>query len=108
MMNQIYQDCIKACQECLEACNVCFDSCLKEDNVKMMSECIQSDRECAEVCSLAISSMQYDSPNVKSILKLLVEVCETCGNECKKHDHEHCQKCADACFKCVEECRKLI
>ncbi|WP_456271319.1 four-helix bundle copper-binding protein [Bacillus sp. AK031] len=107
-MNQTYSECVKACQECLEACNVCFGSCLKEDNVSKMAQCIRLDRECADVCNLAISAMQSGSPNVTSILKLLVEVCESCGNECKKHDHDHCQKCADACFNCVDACKKMI
>ncbi|MBN8204286.1 four-helix bundle copper-binding protein, partial [Bacillus sp. NTK034] len=30
------------------------------------------------------------------------------GNECKKHQHEHCQKCADACFKCADDCRQMV
>ncbi|MGF2615898.1 four-helix bundle copper-binding protein [Rossellomorea vietnamensis] len=107
-MQQTYEECIKACQECLEACNVCFDSCLNEENVGMMAGCIRLDRECAAVCSLAVNSMQSGSPNVKEILKLLVKVCESCGNECNKHEHDHCRKCAAACFTCGEECKKLI
>ncbi|WP_375166402.1 four-helix bundle copper-binding protein, partial [Rhizobium hidalgonense] len=26
---------------------------------------------------------------------------------CSKHQHEHCQRCAEACRRCAEECRKM-
>ncbi|WP_139293603.1 four-helix bundle copper-binding protein, partial [Mycobacterium tuberculosis] len=29
------------------------------------------------------------------------------GDECKKHSHDHCQKCAEACFKCADACRNM-
>ncbi|MGG6449163.1 four-helix bundle copper-binding protein, partial [Pseudobacillus badius] len=28
-------------------------------------------------------------------------------NECKKHNHDHCKKCAESCFRCAEHCRKM-
>jgi hypothetical protein len=34
-------------------------------------------------------------------------VCETCGTECRKHDVDHCQRCADECERCAEECRQM-
>ncbi len=107
MVNQQYQDCIQACLECIEACNVCFDSCLKEDNVKMMAECNRLDRECAEICGMAVTAMQTGSRFVNQICGLCADICDACGNECNKHEHDHCQKCAEACFKCAEECRKM-
>ncbi|MEC8887581.1 MAG: four-helix bundle copper-binding protein, partial [Pseudomonadota bacterium] len=27
--------------------------------------------------------------------------------ECEKHSHDHCKKCAEACRQCAEECRKI-
>ncbi|MBL1705527.1 four-helix bundle copper-binding protein, partial [Klebsiella pneumoniae] len=29
------------------------------------------------------------------------------GNECKKHEHQHCKECADACFRCAEACKLM-
>lgn len=85
-----YEECIQACIDCMEACNRCYDACLKEENVKMMVDCIRMDRECADICALAIKSMQSNSPFASLICKLCAEICEACGNECKKHVPNTC------------------
>src|SRR5690606_16214280 len=86
-MHTQYEECFKACLECLEACNNCFDACLQEHDVKMMAECIRLDRECADACSHAIQAMTRNSPFAKEICELCALICETCGEECAKHDH---------------------
>ncbi len=35
-------------------------------------------------------------------------VCEECGEECERHDAEHCQVCADVLSECAESCRNLM
>lgn len=102
-----YEECIKACQACMDACNHCFSACLEEDHVKMMAQCIRLDRECADICALAVKAMQTNSPFAGQICGLCADICQACGEECRKHDHDHCQKCADACFSCAEACRKM-
>jgi len=75
----------------------------------MMARCIRLDRECADICSLAAKAMQSNSPLVKEICLLCADICEKCGEECKKHSHhEHCLQCAESCFKCAEFCRKMV
>ncbi|RZK28642.1 MAG: four-helix bundle copper-binding protein [Hymenobacter sp.] len=27
--------------------------------------------------------------------------------KCGKHEHKHCQECAEACRKCAEACRNM-
>ncbi|MDU2023476.1 MAG: four-helix bundle copper-binding protein, partial [Leclercia adecarboxylata] len=29
------------------------------------------------------------------------------GEECGKHEAEHCQKCSEACLRCAEACRSM-
>jgi hypothetical protein len=82
------------------ACNHCFDACLKEDDVKMMAECIRLDRECAEVCAVLEQAAARNSPFVP-------QLAQVCAEECRKHDDQHCQDCAEACSKCAEVCRKV-
>ncbi|KMK76328.1 four-helix bundle copper-binding protein [Alkalihalobacillus pseudalcaliphilus] len=103
-----YQECLEACLTCMEKCNTCFDACLDEDNVKMMAACIRLDRECADICSFTARAIQTNSPILKEVIKLCVEICQACGDECGRHNHEHCQNCADACYHCAEVCRKII
>ena len=93
--------------ECMVACNHCFDACLQEDDVKMMAECIRLDRECADMCSYLMQAVERNSPFVSELAKVCAAICEACGNECKNHDHDHCQRCAEACFKCAEACKQV-
>jgi hypothetical protein len=41
---------------------------------------------------------------ISEFAEVSAKICESCGNECKKYDHEHCQKCAEICLRCAEEC----
>ena len=108
MSHENYRSVIQILHECMAACNHCFDACLKEENVKMMAECIRLDRECADICSYLEQALGRNTPFVTELAAACAKICESCGNECKKHDHEHCQKCAKACLTCAEECRKLV
>jgi len=108
MSHEQHQKLIEALHECMEACNHCYDACLKEEDVKMMVDCIRLDRECADICAYLEQAIIRNSPFVSQLAAVCAEICEGCGNECKKHDHhEHCQRCAEACFKCAEACKSV-
>jgi len=91
MAHQNYKECIDECLKCMIACNHCYSACLDEDHVGMMKECIRLDRECADICEFAAHAMSMNSKYAKEICLACAEACEACGNECQKHDHEHCQ-----------------
>lgn len=90
----------------MTACNHCFDECLKEDDV-LMAECIRLDRECADFCSYVEQAISRNTPFIPELASICATICETCGNECKKHDHEHCQACANVCFACADACKQV-
>lgn len=94
--------------ECAATCDYCFSACLNEENVMMMTRCIELDRECADICRLTASILSRDSENKESYLKLCAEVCEACGDECGKHDNDHCRKCSKMCKECAEACGKFL
>ncbi|WLV25224.1 four-helix bundle copper-binding protein [Aciduricibacillus chroicocephali] len=98
---------IRTLQNCVKTCNICFEACLNEEHVEMMADCIRLDRECAEVCSLLGQFVSRGSQFTTELAGLCAKVCEACGNECKKHNHEHCQRCAQICFACAEECHRI-
>lgn len=102
-----YQECIEACLDCIKACNHCFAACLAENDPGMMAGCIRLDRECADICSFAIQAMTRSSPFTADIMALCASVCEACGQECARHDLEHCRECAKACEACAVLCRKM-
>lgn len=102
-----HQETLQIIHECMTACNKCYDECLKEDNVKMMVKCIRLDRECADMCGYLEQAITRDSPFIAELAAVCATICEACGKECQKHDHDHCQQCAEACFKCAEMCKKI-
>ncbi|MEX1042855.1 MAG: four-helix bundle copper-binding protein [Pirellulaceae bacterium] len=107
MTQDKYAACIQACVECAMACEHCADSCLSEQDVGMMVECIRLDGDCSAMCWMAAKFMSRDSEFALQFCGLCAEVCEACGAECGKHDHDHCRKCAEACRRCAQECRGM-
>jgi hypothetical protein len=103
-----YQDCIAACHACVVACNHCAASCLQEPHVQDMVACIALDSDCAQICQLAISFMSGGSDYAPAVCRLCASICDACGDECGKHDMDHCQQCAEACRRCAAECRKMV
>lgn len=88
---------ISALHGCMETCSCCFDECLREEDVTMAAECIRLDRECADMCTYLEQAIARTSPFVKELTDVCAVMCEACGKECEKHDHDHCQECAKAC-----------
>jgi len=99
-MNKIYQE----LNACAAVCNICNSASLSEGNVTALARCIELTRECAELCQLTASLLTRHSANTDKFLRLCSEVCEVCAEECEKHDHQHCQRCAGVCHRCSEMC----
>lgn len=106
-MQQQYQSCIDACNACADSSDMCSTACLKEDDVKMMARCIALDMDCAQICRVAAGFMARGSEFASAFCQLCAQVCQTCGDECGKHQMQHCQDCAAACRRCAEECRRM-
>jgi hypothetical protein len=102
-----YRSCIEACLKCAAVCNHCASSCAHEENIKMMARCIQLDMECAAICYASAQLMSLGSEKAGEVCVICAGMCETCGEECGKHQNEHCRECAKVCKQCAEECRKM-
>ena len=108
MAHTQYAACIEACNACADACDHCAVACLHEPDPKPMARCVELDIDCAAICRLASAYMARDSELSAAICAFCADVCETCGEECARHDKmEHCRACAEACRRCAEECRKM-
>jgi hypothetical protein len=105
MAHEQHRELIQALHECMTACNHCYDACLEEKELHKMANCIRLDRECAEICSYVEQAITRGTPFLSELTAICATICEACGAECKKHDHDHCQQCAEACFKCAKICR---
>ncbi|HYF03437.1 MAG TPA: four-helix bundle copper-binding protein [Patescibacteria group bacterium] len=89
---------------CALECENCASECLGEDHVQMMARCISLDRDCADICTLAARLLQRNSEVAHEFLLICEKICRICAEECEKHEHSHCQRCAEACRKCAEAC----
>lgn len=108
MENQQNQELIQTLLNCALTCENCAASCLQEEDVKMMARCIALDRDCADICIQAARLLQRNSEISKEFLQVCEKICRLCGDECSKHQMEHCQKCAKACYACAEACSRMI
>lgn len=90
--------------QCAAACEMCLDACLDEQDVQKMVECIRLDRDCAKICRITASFIASNSDHAQHLVKECEEICRACGDECSKHEADHCQKCARACYECADAC----
>src|SRR5205085_8139808 len=107
MAGQSAQACVDACNACVDACNRCATACLQEDDVKTMARCIALDIDCTAACQLTAGAVARSSELLGAICALCAEICDACGAECARHDHEHCRVCAAACGECADACRAM-
>ncbi len=70
----------------------------------MMTSCIRLDVECAEICGMAMSALAYEGEFTENILKICIEACAKCAEECGRHKYIHCLECAKACRDCADAC----
>lgn len=99
---------IQALDNCINHCNYCADACLDEENVKMMVGCIRMDTVCAQVCTALKNVLATGFGDVDELVRYCMKVCNSCAEECEKHEHQHCKECAMACRNCVAECRIFL
>lgn len=67
----------------------------------------QAHIDCAALCRPAAAFMARHSDFAKALCKNCAEVCQVCGNERGKHQHDHCQACARACQQCAQACLSM-
>jgi hypothetical protein len=101
------QSCLEACSACAQACHHCAAACLREPDPKAMARCIALDMDCAALCELAVGTMARQSEFAGRVCALCADACQACGDECGRHDMDHCQACAAACRRCAEACRAM-
>lgn len=97
---------IRELQDCATSCNYCADACL--DLGADMAECIRTDRACAIICEATAKLLAQNQFDASKMLDACIDVCKQCGEECAKHDHDHCKNCADRCKKCQQACEDML
>lgn len=95
---------------CAAICNSCADACSAEE--MDMARCIRLCSDTSDICTATyrVASRRTDEnrPVIRAMLALCVKACETCAEECEKHDHAHCQRCARMCRECARDCKAAM
>ncbi|HEX2792812.1 MAG TPA: four-helix bundle copper-binding protein [Croceicoccus sp.] len=95
---------------CAAICNSCADACSAEE--MEMKRCIRLCSDCADICTATyrVASRRTDENRsvIRAMLALCVKACETCAEECGKHDHPHCRRCAQMCRECARDCKAAL
>lgn len=95
---------------CSLFCTSCADACVAEP--MDMTQCIRLCLDCADVCAatarIATRRAGGNVPLMRRTLELCIAACDSCAEECDRHDHEHCKLCATMCRECADDCRKAL
>ena len=101
---------VKHAMDCAAICNSCADACSGED--MEMRRAIGLPMDCADVCTATyrIATRRTDENRqlIRTMLAACIEACETCAEECERHDHPHCRRCAVMCRECARDCRSAL
>ncbi len=101
---------VKHAMYCAAICNSCIDACAAE--AMDMSRCMRLCSDCSDICTATyrVASRRTDENRsvIRAMLALCVKACETCAEECEKHDNPHCRRCAQMCRECARDCKAAM
>jgi hypothetical protein len=101
---------VKHAMYCAAICNACADACAAE--AMDMRRSIRLTSDCADVCTATyrIATRRTDENRqlIRTMLAACIEACGTCAEECERHDHAHCRRCAEMCRECARDCRAAL
>jgi hypothetical protein len=74
-----------------------------------MRQCIRSCLDFADVCDttarLAVRRTGENVSVLRATLETCIRTCELWAENCARHEHEHCQLCAEKCRESAESRR---
>ncbi len=104
------QPLIDSAMDCVQRGKECVQHLIENFGDANLRDCAKSVSELVAACGFLAEVAIYDSERLKKAAALAIDVCNSCEAECRKHEKKHqpCKDCADACVKCVEECKKIM
>lgn len=109
-VNEPLAQAVKHAMYCAVICTSCADACSAEE--MDMRQCIRLCMDCADICAAAARvAARRTGENVaviRAMLQTCIDACGVCAEECDKHDHNHCKRCAMMCRECADDCREAL
>ncbi|MEO1209755.1 MAG: four-helix bundle copper-binding protein [Cyanobacteria bacterium J06638_20] len=100
-----YQSSFDQAMACVVECEHCAEACIgNPDMVRCARMCLDTGESCRTLATFMVRGSYFIAPFAKAC----AEICDTCAQECEKHDMEHCQKCAQSCREAAGMYRQIV
>mgnify|MGYP000316936040 CR=1 FL=1 len=97
--------------ECIKMGEICNQHCMHMFQMgdTSLADCSIAVQETIVANKAAIKFAAHNSKHLNDFIKFTIKVCETCEEECKKHDkHIQCRDGAEACRDCIDTCNEYL
>lgn len=91
----------------IQVCGWCADQCIQEADPNMI-ECIRLCEDVTELGETVLALLPRNSRYADSILQTFQQALQECGQECGRHQHGHCQECAEVLGWTSESVQQLL
>ena len=108
--NEQLGEAVKHAMYCAAIANSCADACSAEpdDMARCIRLCMDASDMCTATYRIATRRTSGNVQLIEAALSACILACETCAEECGKHDMPHCSRCAKMCRECADDCRKSL
>lgn len=110
-MNTANAALVAEARHCVVSGEICLQHCFElfKTGDNSLADCAAAVQDMVASCSALVKLASYDSKHTKAMAQACVGILEDCKKECLKHkQHVQCKDCADACERCITECKKII
>lgn len=109
-LDEVHEECHKACAECAKACDMTFHHCVKEvaEGKKEHAKALHLVSDCAAFCALSACMIAKHSSLMVDSCQACAEACRTTAAEVGKFDSEEMQATAKSLRDCEKSCRSMV
>lgn len=93
--------------QAMEVCGWCADQCIQEADPHMI-ECIQLCEEVVELGEATLALAPRNSRFGQSVAATFQQAVQACAQECGRHQHGHCQECAQVLSQVANATQQLV
>ena len=101
------REAIHAIARAVQVCEWCADQCIQHADQRMI-ECIRLCEDVSEIGETALTLVPRNSRHAGSVLGTFLQAAQACAQECSRHQHGHCQECAQVLGQTVSSVQQLL
>ena len=97
--------------ECIKMGEICNQHCMHMFQMgdTTLADCAIAVQELIAANTAVLKFAANNSCHLTMFIEATIKVCESCAEECEKHDkHIQCKDCGEACRDCIEFCTDYL